>query len=147
MNQSHAGELQHQRLDKWLKIARIYKTRALATRACEERRVKVNGHIAKPAKEIKIGDILTIRTSGGKYIDLQILGLSLRSVAARDARTLYEVREKEMSEEEKELLRLFDQAAKKIRPKYKGRPTKRDRRRLEKLKRHFTTTDDPLRDI
>ncbi len=128
----------HQRLDKWLKIARFFKSRSQATQACEERRVKVNGAIAKPSKEIKIGDQLTIRTAGGRYIDLKVLGLSFKNVSTKDARLLYDIQEKPLTEDEKELLRLFDQAAKKIRPKYKGRPTKRERRQMEKLKRQWS---------
>jgi len=142
--QSAAPGLNEERLDKWLKIARLYKTRSLATKACEDRRVKVNGGIVKPSKEIHAGDRITLRTTGGKYIDLEVLGLCLKSIAAREARLLYRLIEKEMSESEKELLQLFEQAARSARPRYKGRPTKKERRRLEKFREHLTEGKGPF---
>ena len=142
--QSLPPDLIEERLDKWLKIARLYKTRSLATKACEERRVKINGTIAKPSKEIRTGDVLTIRTPGGKYIELEVMGLCIKSIAARDARLLYRLIEKELSEGEKELLQLFEQAARSARPRYKGRPTKKERRRLEKFREHLTEGKNPF---
>ncbi len=123
--------LPSQRLDKWLKIARLFKTRSLATAACEERRVKVNGTVAKPAKEIRPGDTLTIRTHGGTYLDLEVLQLCNKSIAAAQARLLYELHVQERTPEEEALMRLFATAVKRIKPAYKGRPTKKERRRLE----------------
>jgi len=124
-----------QRLDKWLKIARLFKTRALATEACEERRIKVNGHVAKPAKDIKPGDRLTIRMTGGHYLDLEVIQLCMRSISAALAKELYVVHEREMSQQERELLQLYAQAVKQAKPKYKGRPTKKERRRIENLRK------------
>jgi ribosome-associated heat shock protein Hsp15 len=142
--QSTPPSLVEERLDKWLKIARLYKTRSLATKACEDRRVKVNGSIAKPSKELHVGDRITLRTTGGKYIELEVLGLCLKSIAARDARLLYRLIEKEMSEGEKELLQLFEQAARSARPRYKGRPTKKERRRLEKFRDNMAEGKSPF---
>lgn len=127
--------LSGQRLDKWLKIARLFKTRSLATAACDERRVKVNGQVAKPAKEIRPGDQLTIRTHGGNYLELEVLGLCSKSIAAALARDLYELHQREVSPEEQEMMRLFSQAVKRVRPAFKGRPTKKERRKLDKLRR------------
>ena len=127
--------LPSQRIDKWLKIARLYKTRTLATTACEERRVKVNGQAAKPAKEIRIGDLLTLRRQGGNYIELTVLQLCNKSVSAAQARLLYEMHTREVSPEEKELLQLFNEAVKRVKPAYKGRPTKKERRRMEQHRR------------
>ncbi|HOT97148.1 MAG TPA: RNA-binding S4 domain-containing protein [bacterium] len=124
-----------QRLDKWLKIARLFKTRSLATAACEERRVKVNGAVAKPAKEIRPGDTLTIRTHGGTYIELEVLQLCNKSIAAAQARQLYELHVQERTPEEVELMRLFSTAVQHVKPAYKGRPTKKERRRLEQHRR------------
>lgn len=124
-----------QRLDKWLKIARLFKTRTLATNACDERRVKVNGQVAKPAKEIRPGDKLTIRTHGGNYLDLEVLVLCSKSIAAAQARDLYALHQREVSPEEQEMMRLFAQAVKRVRPAFKGRPTKKERRKLDKLRR------------
>jgi ribosome-associated heat shock protein Hsp15 len=131
-----ASELQtSQRLDKWLKIARLFKTRTLATEACDDRRVKVNGHVAKPAKEIRVGDSLTIRTKGGTYIELEVAQLCSKSIAATQARLLYIMHVREVTPEEQELMKLFAEAVKRIKPDYKGRPTKKDRRRIDKLRR------------
>jgi ribosome-associated heat shock protein Hsp15 len=129
-----------QRVDKWLNIACLFKTRSKASKACEERRIKVNGVVAKPATNIKAGDELTVKTAGGKFVNLKILALSHRNVSAKDAKSLYEVEELDLSEEAKELMELFSQAVTYHKPKYKGRPTKKERRKLEKLKqegKHF----------
>ena len=123
-----------QRLDKWLKTACIFKTRAQATRACEEKRVRLNGQVAKPSKMVKPGDELSVRMKGGKYVNMQIISVSAKNVAKKDARLMYKVNEPVISEESKELLELFYQTEKANRVKYKGRPTKKERRRLEKLK-------------
>ncbi len=124
-----------QRLDKWLKIARLFKTRSQATEACDERRVKVNGQVAKPAKEIHIGDTLTIRHHGGTYIELEVAQLCSKSIAAVQARLLYTLHTRETSPEEQELMKLFSEAVKRVRPAYKGRPTKKERRKLEQHRR------------
>lgn len=123
-----------QRLDKWLKIVRLFKTRALAAKACDERRVKVNGNAAKPGKLIRIGDSLTIRKSGGKFINVDVLGISQKSISAADAKLLYNLHQPKLSEESKDLMAIFAESVKAAKPKYKGRPTKKDRRRLERLK-------------
>jgi len=124
-----------QRLDKWLKIARLFKTRSQATEACDERRVKVNGQVAKPAKEIRIGDTLTIRHHGGTYIELEVVQLCSKSIAAALARQLYTLHVRETTPEEQELMKLFSEAVKRVKPTYKGRPTKKERRRLEQHRR------------
>jgi len=123
-----------QRIDRWLNIACLYKTRAKATRACEERRVKINGQVAKPAKMIKPGDEITIKSAKGKFITLKVLGISLRNVSHKDARTLYEHEPLELSQEAQELISLYNQSVK-IDKKYKGRPTKKIRRQLMKFKK------------
>jgi ribosome-associated heat shock protein Hsp15 len=135
MENSPAPVIATQRLDKWLKIARIFKTRSQATEACEERRVKVNGQVAKPAKEIRPGDLLTIRHHGGTYIDLEVVQLCIKSIAAAQARLLYTLHTRETSPEEQELMKLFSEAVKRVKPAYKGRPTKRERRKLEQHRR------------
>ncbi|NOY58627.1 MAG: RNA-binding protein [Calditrichaeota bacterium] len=124
-----------QRLDKWLQIAHIYKTRSQATHACDERRVKINGSVAKPAKSVNVGDVLTVKRRGGNYINLTITGIVRRSIPAREARFLYEMEVQEISEESRELLEFYKQAEKEMRPKYKGRPTKKERRKLESMKK------------
>ena len=55
------------RIDKWLWAARFFKTRALAVKACDLGRVQSNGQLAKPAREVRIGDHLEITTDGGLF--------------------------------------------------------------------------------
>lgn len=133
---SPSGPLPQQRLDKWLQVARIFKTRTQATKACEERRVKVNGDIAKPSKMIKAGDELTVKRHAKKFTRFTIVKLSPKSVPAKEAREMYKLDEYELSEESQELLLFYREAEKKMRPKYKGRPTKKERRILEQFKKN-----------
>jgi ribosome-associated heat shock protein Hsp15 len=124
------------RLDKWLKIARIFKTRTQAGEACEAGHVKVNGAPAKSAKLIKPGDTLTVR-AGGRYRELEVLDVVFKSIAAKDARTLFhEERNRALSEDSLELLSLFNKSAKGRAFRHPGRPTKRDRRTMEKVRGH-----------
>ncbi|RPI00431.1 MAG: RNA-binding S4 domain-containing protein [Calditrichaeota bacterium] len=123
-----------QRIDKWLNFCCLYKTRSQATRACDERRIKVNGQVAKSSKLIKVGDVVTIKSESGKFFDIKILGITERNIPHQLARELYERDEPELSEEAKELLQLFKESSKGHKPKFKGRPTKKERRNLDKLK-------------
>jgi ribosome-associated heat shock protein Hsp15 len=115
------------RMDKWLWAARFFKTRALAARACELGRIQSNGQPAKPAREVRIGDMLRVTNDGG---DFQVEVLLLREVRgpASVAQTLY--RETEASRE----LRLKVAAERKAMKQFEqlpaGRPSKRDRRRI-----------------
>lgn len=125
------------RLDKWLKIARIIKTRSQATLACDQGRIKVNDQIAKPAKLVKIGDTVAVKMKW-RTRTFDILDIVQKNVRSDEARLLY--REHELSPEEKEaedIRSLFYQAAKSHRPKYKGRPTKKERREMEKFRGRF----------
>lgn len=125
------------RLDRWLNSARFYKTRTQAAKACEGRKVKVNGQTAKPHKFIHIGDKLIIHHHGN-YRNLEVLELAQRGLPPAVARTLYheEIRH-DLSEEDKRFLTLLRKAEKKLRPKFKGRPTKKERRQMEKMKDLF----------
>jgi ribosome-associated heat shock protein Hsp15 len=126
-----------QRIDKWLNISCLFKTRAQATKACEERRIKVNNDVTKPSRLIKSGDKVTVKTSGGKFFNVTILAISHKNVSVKDARLMYEREEPEMSDEAKELLALFSKSVKVHKAKYKGRPTKRDRRKMEQIKQEL----------
>lgn len=115
------------RIDKWLWAARFFKTRSLAARACELGRILSNGQPAKPAREVRIGDILRITNDGGDF-HVEVLLLSEMRGPAPVAQTLY--RETEASRElrqkvaaERKALRQFEQLP-------AGRPSKRDRRRI-----------------
>jgi len=118
------------RLDKWLKIARIFKTRSQASHACDENDVKVNGEIAKAAKLIKPGDRLTIKGKN-RYREIEVADISFKSISAKEARELYrEEKQEKLSEESIELIRLMKPSV----IKYPGRPTKKERRNLMKIR-------------
>ncbi len=122
------------RLDKWLKIARIIKTRTQATEACDQGRIKLNNQAAKPAKMVKIGDTVSVKLKL-RTRTFDILDIVQKSIKAEEAKNLY--REHELSPEEKDaedIRSLFYQAAKTYRPKFKGRPTKKERREMEKFR-------------
>ena len=100
----------------------------------QDGKVKVNGEVAKASKLVKVGDELTIKMRGGKYRTLEILAISHKSVSAKDALLLYKEEKLELSHESQELFDLQWQVAKTIKPKYKGRPTKKERRKIDQFK-------------
>ena len=123
------GEL---RLDKWLWAARFFKTRGLAQDAIEAGRELVAGATEKPARVLRPGDTVTLR-GGETPRTVVVLGLSERRGPAPVAQTLYE----ETGESIR--LRVAEQARRALAPEPAhaidgGRPTKRDRRALERLR-------------
>src|SRR4029079_9903739 len=76
------------RIDKWLWAARFFKTRAMAARACELGRIEANGQPAKPAREVRIGDLLHVKNEAGNF-QVEILALSEMRGPAPVAQTLY----------------------------------------------------------
>lgn len=121
------------RLDRWLNAARFYKTRSQAAAACDGRKVKVNGSTAKPHKFIRVGDKLTIHHHS-RYRNLEILGLAQRGLPASEAAKLYHEEITELTKEQIEMMALMKQAEPVHRLKYKGRPTKKERRNLDQWK-------------
>jgi ribosome-associated heat shock protein Hsp15 len=115
------------RMDKWLWAARFFKTRALAARACELGRILSNSQPAKAAREVKIGDLLQIKTEGG---DFQVVVQALSEVRgpASVAQTLYQ--ETEASRELRLKVAEERKAMMSISPAPAGRPSKLDRRRI-----------------
>lgn len=94
----------------------------------------MNGITAKPHKFLHIGDKLTVHHHG-RYRNIEVLALAQRGLPPVEARKLYHEEEKQsLSHEEKEILALFQRTMKKFRPKFKGRPTKKERRQIEKFK-------------
>lgn len=122
------------RIDKWLKVARVYKSREEAARACEMGRVKVNGHEAKPAKDIKVGDELVIKVQK-HYRTLQIKEIPQRGLSAKDAKLVYHESTPQLSTETAALMKLMRQAERALPAPAKGRPTKRDRRVLDRFRK------------
>lgn len=123
------------RLDKWLKITRIIKTRSDAAAACDQQRVKVNGAVAKPSRLVQVGDQVMVRMKGGQYRTFDILGLSQKSLAAAQARELYHEHKVELTPEQEEMLKMYKESARIRLPDSKGRPTKKRRRDLEKFRK------------
>lgn len=118
------------RIDKWLWAARFYKTRSLASEEVVKGRVQVNGQDAKPSREIKAGDTVVIR-QGPVIRTVAVLGLSPQRGPATVAQALYaetpdSIRDRERAAEQR---RLASEPAQAIEH---GRPTKRDRRNIEK---------------
>ncbi|MFL6565088.1 MAG: RNA-binding S4 domain-containing protein [Burkholderiales bacterium] len=118
------------RLDKWLWAARFFKTRSLAQQAIESGRVTLNDQRIKPAHVLKISDFVSVRVGDFAW-RIQVRKLSERRGPATEARTLYDETAQSRAERERrvELRRWSAEPAADI----KGRPTKRDRRRLEDL--------------
>jgi len=118
------------RLDKWLWAARFFKTRSLAQQAITAGRVKLNDDRVKPAHVLKTSDRVSVRVGELEW-HVQVTGLSERRGPAQEARKLYQETEASRAERERrmDLRRWGAEPAAKI----KGRPTKRDRRRLEDL--------------
>ncbi len=77
------------RLDKYLKVSRLIKRRTLAKEASEAERILINGNVAKPSKEVKEGDIITI-TYGKKNVEVRVTSL-IDSTKKQDAQLMYEL--------------------------------------------------------
>ncbi len=115
------------RIDKWLWAARFFKTRALAARACELGRIQSNGQPAKPAREVRIGDMLRVTNAGGDF-HVEVLLLSEVRGPASVAQTLY--RETEASRELRAKVAAERKAMMQFEQLPEGKPSKRDRREI-----------------
>ena len=116
------------RFDKWLWAARFYKTRSLCVQAIDAGQARVNGDRAKPARAMRVGESVSIRKSG-IVCEVVITALSDRRGNATAAALLY--RETEASVAAREAAQLERRAAELGQPRFPGRPTKRERRKLE----------------
>ena len=119
------------RMDKWLWAARFFKTRALASRACELGRIQSNGQPAKAAREVRVSDVLQIRNDGGDF-QVEVLLLSDMRGPATVAQTLY--RETEASRELRRKLAEERKTSPNFEALREGRPSKRDRRDLDRFR-------------
>lgn len=123
--------MMHVRMDKWLWAARFFKTRALASDACELGRIESNGHRAKAAREVRVGDMLRVKSEAGEFM-VEVLLLSEVRGPAAVAQTLYRETEEsrqlrlKVAEERKEMLRMGGVT--------EGKPSKRDRQELNRLR-------------
>jgi ribosome-associated heat shock protein Hsp15 len=115
------------RIDKFLWAARFFKTRSLATRACDLGRVQSNQQVAKPSREVHIGDMLRVTNDGGEF-EIEVLALSDVRGPASVAQTLY--RESEASREQRQKVAAERKAMREFEVLPTSRPSKRDRRRI-----------------
>jgi ribosome-associated heat shock protein Hsp15 len=132
-----ARSMESVRMDKWLWAARFFKTRALAVKACElgrieSRRASAAWQPVKAAREVHVGEMLRVRNESGEF-EIEVLGVSEVRGPASIAQGLY--RETEESKERRKVLA----DARKAMPIYErvwesGRPTKRDRRVLNRIR-------------
>lgn len=119
------------RIDKWLWAARFFKTRALATKACDLNRITSNTHTAKPSREVRVGDTLEIKNDSGTFV-VEVLALSELRGPMAVAQTLF--RETDASRE----ARLKAAEERKVMAQAdgwtEGRPSKRDRRDIDRFR-------------
>lgn len=125
---SEGGSL---RVDKWLWAARFFRTRGLAAEAIGAGRVSVNGERAKASKGVKPGDTLGIRRPPVEHV-VKVLAIADRRGNAEAARALYEETPESLARREALAAEMKAMPP----PVFRGRPTKRDRRALEKFQRH-----------
>jgi ribosome-associated heat shock protein Hsp15 len=124
-------ETERMRIDKWLWVARFFKTRSLAATALASNKIKCNGEHVKPARELKIGDRLDIAIGQNVFVVI-VQGMAAQRRPAPEARLLYEETPESQTE------RIAQQELRKLAPvpgaNLKGRPTKREGRLIRGLK-------------
>jgi len=118
------------RLDLWLDVACLFKTRSEAQRACKGGKVSVNGHGAKPNRDVKAGDVIEITRPLGRRQRVVVVDVSATHVPKAQARLLYRDTTPPPSKEEQALLDMIRLAGPRRRPPQAGAPDKRERRRL-----------------
>jgi ribosome-associated heat shock protein Hsp15 len=122
------------RLDVWLDVACLFKTRSEAQRAIKGGKVNVNGENAKPQKSIKPGDVLDITRPLGRRQRVIVQGVTENHIAKAEARKLYEDVTPPPSPAEQQMLDLIKLAGPKRRHQDLGAPTRDERRRLRRDK-------------
>ena len=115
------------RIDKWLWAARVYKTRTLASDACKNGRITINGALAKPSRTVKVGDQVGVKKSPITYTFCVLQAIEKRV----GAKLLPEVFENITPPEQYELLEMNQISGFIDRARGTGRPTKKDRRALD----------------
>lgn len=132
------GETIPMRLDKWLWAARVFKTRSLASAACRQGHVTIAGQPAKPSREVRVNDVLVI-LKDNRTRQFKVLQMLHHRVGAPKSREYVEdqTAPSEMEKPREPNFRPFA-----FRPKGSGRPTKKDRRKMD----HFAGVEgDPGR--
>ena len=116
--------MERHRIDVWLKLVCLFRHRADATEACKGGKVKINGLSVKPAATVKEGDLVEL-TVGDHYRRVVVQALPESNVSKETARTMY-IDETPVQPKAERIV---------VRERGAGRPTKRDRREIERLKR------------
>ena len=129
------GTVDRVRLDVWLDVACLFKTRSEAQRACRGGKVDVNAQRAKPHRTVQAGDRLAITRPQGRRQLVVVRSLADRHLPKAEARTLYEDVTPPLTEAEREMLRLGRDLGAPARPTGAKAPDGRDRRALRRLKR------------
>ncbi len=122
------------RLDIWLDVACLFRTRSEAQKACKAGRVDVNGQEAKSHREIKSGDEIVISRPMGRKQRVVVYAVADKHIARAEARALYEDMTPPPTTEEIELRRMARLARPFVRPASAGSPDKRERRQLRRIK-------------
>lgn len=125
--------METQRLDVWLDISCLFRTRSEAQKACKMGRVEVNGDPAKPHREIRAGDEIRVSRPLGRKQTVVVRGLADRHIPKVEARELYEDRTPPPTPEEIEMRKL-ERLTRALNRAPKIAPDKRERRRLRRLK-------------
>jgi ribosome-associated heat shock protein Hsp15 len=120
------------RLDVWLDVACLYRTRSEAQRACQGGKVEVNGQSGKPHRHVKVGDQLRLSRPYGRKQTLTVVGLADKHIPRAEARLLYEDTTPPISDDEKEMRRM--ERIYRAGMQRTHAPDKRERRALRKLK-------------
>ncbi len=122
------------RLDIWLDVACLFRTRSEAQKACKAGKVEVNGQAAKPHRDVKSGDEVVISRPLGRKQRLVVYAVADKNIPRKEARALYEDLTPPPTPEEIEQRRIERLARAFLRPQSAGSPDKRERRQLRKMK-------------
>lgn len=122
------------RLDIWLDVACLFRTRSEAQKACKLGKVEVNGQTAKPHRDVRLGDRLIINRPLGRRQTVVVRGLADAHISKADARELYEDQTPAPTPEEVEMRRMERLARQFMRPAHAGAPDKRERREIRRAK-------------
>ena len=122
------------RLDLWLDIACLFRTRSEAQKACASGKVDVNGATGRPHRQLKVGDRIEISRRSARRQQIVVRGFAERHIAKADARQLYEDVTPPPTPEEIELWRMERLSRPAPRPPGAGAPDRRERRELRRIK-------------
>lgn len=127
------------RIDKWLWAMRIYKTRAIATEACRNNRVSVNGSTIKPSRDVNVGDVIVVKKPPVSYTHKVRELINNRQPAKEVPRYMEDMTPLEELDKLKQRLTVFVQ-----RDRGTGRPTKKERRDVDQLMDGFDYEEDDI---